>query len=299
MRPKPPGALVVCAGVVVTGCLALISAGLSAFAVAWSPCTVIGLLVFLIPVPSILAFQQYRAVARADSRAARTSAILLFLIGGLALLAFATTLGEAAQEGVRIPWLSLLLPMLGLGVAAISAAWANLRWSRRLRAVDTSSSLEDPQPPIRRFDASAALAAVAFVSGLTIFLYRSTPPQYAEHVTRDAAPFRLPEGARDVSFCQGDRGTIAFEFSIDEDRFIRWVDSGIGSLESQSAHVPLRSIVEPFTINRYYMLSKELTGPNTATITDGLYYRWRKEDRGVEAAFDRPTGRAYYFAHFH
>lgn len=41
------------------------------------------------------------------------------------------------------------------------------------------------------------------------------------------------------------------------------------------------------------------TGPDEITINDGLIYTWSNEDRGVQAAFDRTTNRAYYFAHFH
>jgi hypothetical protein len=50
---------------------------------------------------------------------------------------------------------------------------------------------------------------------------------------------------------------------------------------------------------RYYVYSTELKGPDRITINSGLSYSWSKEDRGVHAAFDRTTGRAYYQAHFH
>lgn len=143
------------------------------------------------------------------------------------------------------------------------------------------------------------IAAIAFVVCLVSGFVRSTPPRYAEHVTRDKAPFGLPANATDISFCQGVRGTIAYEFTIDEDDFKAWVASGIGSFESNAASVPVAPITTPYTIRRYNALTRDLTGPEEITITQGLYYDWSKEDRGVHAAYDRTTGRAYYFAHFH
>jgi hypothetical protein len=299
MRPEPPVALVVCSVLVVAGCLASASVALAMmWAVAWDPCSFIGGGI-LLPIPSFLACRQYGAVAWSDSRAARTSAILLFLIGGLALLMFAVNLGEMINAKVRIPWFSLMAPLLGVGVFAISAAWMNLRWSRRLKLVATTSGDAAPIIRLSRRDALAGLSVVDLVAALVLYIVKSTPPQYAEHVAREQAPFGLPAGARDVSYCQGFRGTIAYEFTIDENRFVEWVESGVGSLESNAAGVPLKPIAEPFTITRYYALTKGREGPDSATIKDGLSYSWTKEDRGVYAAFDRATGRAYYFAHFH
>jgi hypothetical protein len=170
---------------------------------------------------------------------------------------------------------------------------------RRLKRAATTPGDAAPIARFSRRDVLAGLSVLAFVAALVFCVVKSTPPMYAEHVSRDEAPVKLPPGARDVSYCQGFRGTIAFEFTIDEDQFVEWVQSGIGSLESNAADVPLKPIAEPFTITRYYALTKELEGPDFATIKDGLSYRWTKEDRGVSAAFDRGAGRAYYFAHFH
>jgi hypothetical protein len=285
--------------VIVSGCLASASAALAMmWAVAWDPCSFIGG-VILLPIPSFLSYRQYGAVAWSDARAARTSAILLFLIDGLACLMFAANLGEIANAKVHIPWLSLLLSMLGVGLFALIAAWVNLRWSRRFTLAATISGDAASVARLSRRDALAALSAVAFVAALASYLVKSTPPQYAEHVPRERAPFGLPAGARDVSYCQGFRGTIAYEFTVSEDQFVEWVESGIGSLESNAADVPLKPIAEPFTITRYYALTKKLEGPDSVTIKDGLLYRWTKEDRGVYAAFDRATGRTYYFSHLH
>jgi hypothetical protein len=290
--------LLVCSLLILTACLFLISYALAMFTVTWDPCSLFGGLVIL-PLPAILAVAQYRATFRQNTKAASTSALLLFIIGGLAFLAFAVTLGEMLIEGVRLPWISLLLPMLATGVVGCLAAWINLSWSRRLTKVRPSAT--NPTAPIRFSvrELLAAVAVIAFVTCLVAHFIRSTPPRYAENVSRDKAPFGLPVNARDISFCQGFRGTIAYEFTIDEADFIAWVRSGIGSIESDAANVPLRPITTPYEIRRFYALSSGLAGPDSTTIANGLYYHWSKEDRGVYAAFDRTTNRAYYFAHFY
>ena len=60
-----------------------------------------------------------------------------------------------------------------------------------------------------------------------------------------------------------------------------------------------KPITAPFKITCYSALSSELSGPDSITVTNGLCYEWYKEDRGIYAAFDRSTNRAYYSAHFH
>ena len=133
------------------------------------------------------------------------------------------------------------------------------------------------------------VTVVAVICGLTSYIARGTLPRCAENVDRSKAPFDLPLEATDISYARGYRGTIIYEFTIDEDGFRKWVNSGIGSLESQSADVPLRPISSPVRIYRY--------NGQFATIKQGLYYSWSKEDRGVDAVFDSTANRAYYCAH--
>ena len=109
----------------------------------------------------------------------------------------------------------------------------------------------------------------------------------------------MPDGATDVSYYRGFRGTRAFEFTIDEAGFRNWVSSGIGTIESNSAEVSLAEVTSAAKIVRYGDLSPEPDDPEEAVITEGLTYCWEKEDRGVYAMFDRTTARAYYFAHSH
>ena len=144
--------------------------------------------------------------------------------------------------------------------------------------------------PAATFGGAAALASY--------FIY-TEPPQFAEHVTRDAAPVNLPPGATDVSYCLGVRGTVAYEFTITEPEFRAWVEGGIGSIESEAANVPLKEIGESYAIPSFLYLVDGASGMEEAVITDGLFYEWMNEDRGAYAAFDRQTNRAYYHAHFH
>jgi hypothetical protein len=298
LRPKRSIALILFSVIVLAACVLLVSAAIAMFTVTWDPCSLIGGGIVL-PLPAALAMQQYRGTFRCNAKAALISSVLLFIVAGLALFAFAMTLGEMIVEDVRIPWTSLLLPMLGTGVVSGASAWMNLSWSRRLNQSATSDVHMAERVSFWRHELLVAVTAIALVTALVAYFVRSTPPRYAENAPRDIAPFGLPAEATEISFCQGFRGTIAYEFTIDEKGFVNWVESGIGSLESEAANVSIKPIAVPYSIQRYKSLTANLTGPDSITIANGLYYDWSKEDRGVYAAFDRTTNRAYYFAHFH
>ena len=143
------------------------------------------------------------------------------------------------------------------------------------------------------------MTIIAAVFALSSWLHNSAPPKYAEHVEFAEAPFGLPSEATDISFCRGFRGTIAFEFSIDEIGFREWVKSGIGSIESQSAGIALLPITTSVSIWRYSFLASELPGSDITTVSAGFHYSWSHEDRGVYAVFNSTTNRAYYYAHYH
>ena len=298
LRPKRSISHVVLSVVVLAACIFLVSASLSMFTVTWDPCSLFGGVIVL-PLPAVLAIQQYRGTFRYDSRAALISSVLLSIVGGFAFVAFAMTLGEMIVEEVRIRWTSLILPMLATGVVAGASSWMNLSWSRRLKRFATEDERTADRTWFSPRELVIAAAAIVCMTALVTYFVRSTPPRYAENVSRDRAPFGLPAEATEISFCQGFRGTIAYEFTIDEKGFEEWVESGIGSLESDAADVSLQPITVPYSIRRYYALTANLTGPDSITIMNGLYYDWSKEDRGVYAAFDRTTNRAYYYAHFH
>jgi len=291
--PKPAPLLVATSAVVIAFSLFLVSVAIAAFTVTWDPCSLIGGAIIL-PLPAALAVQQYRGTFRRIPAAALTAAILLFIVGGFAGFAFAAAFGEIAMGGGELPWFGLLFPMLATSVVGLFGGWLNLRWRRRL-----PENVTDIGYRFSLRETLAAVAVICLLTGLTSSLIRSTPPRYAENVSVAEAPFGLPPNATDVSFCQGFRGTIAYEFTIDEASFRQWAADGIGSIESNASDTKIQPITDPESITRFNRLSPELVGPDSITVNSGLHYSWSFEDRGVYAVFDSTTNRAYYYAHFH
>ena len=160
------------------------------------------------------------------------------------------------MRGGELPWLSLLLPMLAVAIVGLFGGWLNLRWRRNLPLSATDSGWRFSLREIL-----AAVAAISLLTGLTASFIRSTPPRYAENVSVADAPFGLPASAADVSFCQGFRGTIAYEFTVDEISFREWVADGIGSIESNASNTELEPITTPVSITRYNAYSSDLNGP--------------------------------------
>lgn len=294
--PKPTIALQILSAIAIAGCVFTFSIGLAAFTVTWDPCS--GLLsgIVFIPLSAALGIQQYRGTFWRNRKAAFFAAIGFFIVGGLMWLMFVTTLAETLISGEAPVWLMLdfFWPLLVVGSVAAVTGWANLHWSRCLQFGSSSSLLRRGQFTLR--DLLAGITVIAGVTASVAFLVRQIKPQYAENVTREEAPIGLPATARDISFCQGMRGTIAYEFTIDEAEFKEWIHSRLGQRHPK---IPLHSIVSPFTITRFNSLSSELNGPASITITNGLSFQWTEVDRGIHAAFDRTTNRAYYYAHFH
>ena len=264
------------------------------FSVTWDLIPVItGML--LLPFPGVLAIQQYRGTFRYSASAASTSSTLLFIVGGFALFVFAATLREMVVVEVRIRWM-YLSPMLAVGIVSWAAAFVNKTWSRRLRH---SAAVNGQSANCIRFSMRELLIAVTVIACMSALVGRLVrTSRYAEHVTLDKAPFNLPAHASNISYCQGVSGSIAYEFSIDEESFLEWIEERIGSRESKAANFALKRIKAPYTIRRYGCLSWKLRDPHSITITKGLFCEWSKEGRSVCAAFDRTTHRAYYFAQF-
>lgn len=292
--PKPSLPYVIVSCLTIAASLFLIFFGIVAFSRTWDPCSLIGGAV-LLPLPSALAMQQYRATFLLVRRAAKTAAILLFIVSGFAALACVTTLGESVASGGAIPWV-LLLPMFAIALVCGFVGWLNIRWARTLP--------ESVEPALRSSftlrELFAAVAAFGVMTAITIAIVRSTPPRYAEHVDIADAPFGLPLVATDISYCQGVRGTIAYEFTIEESDFREWVESRIGSAESESANVAILPITTPISVTRYNAISSDLTGLDSISVGRGLHYsRSFESDGGIHAVFDSTTNRAYYYAHFH
>ena len=111
------------------------------------------------------------------------------------------------------------------------------------------------------------------------------------NVSRADAPIsRLPDDARNVSyFISGALGPCRlYEFDTDEDSFHEWARTYSVNLETDGY----------CRILRY---TAYLHGPETAhyaDINDGiLYTRVDGRDSGINIAYDRKAGRAYFFYH--
>jgi len=185
------------------------------------------------------------------------------------------------------------------GLTSACCGLANLLWGWRLKREDRLLILKHGVRARMQFAISEMLVVVALLCSIlafTIALVRTQHPRYAEHVLASRVPHSLPKDASDVSYCQGSRGTFLCEFVCSENAFCDWVDSGIGSIESQATHVKIQPITAPVTIIRYTAFA--FSGPlDEATVTNGLVYEWRKEDRGVHVVFDRSSSRGYYSFH--
>jgi hypothetical protein len=293
--PRPSILLTTISALVIAGNLFLLSAFIAAIVVEPNPFAMMGGL-FILPLCVLMAAQQYRGTFRRVPSAAKTTSVLLYIFGGSLLFGVVTSAGEGVSLRLMT---SILIPMFIVASASIAIGRMNALWAQRIRAAVASGAEAAVRHGFSGRELLLAVGVVAAMTGITSQFIRSAPPWYAENVDASAAPFGLPVGARNVSYCKGYRGTITYEFTIDESAFRKWVDSGIGSIESESAGIPLREITSPFVITRYYAYSSELNGPKDITIKTGLYYSWSKEDRGVHAAFDRTNSRAYYHAHFH
>ena len=300
-HPKPITSLVIVSLAVILASLGLTSLSAAMVVNWWDPGTVIvGLL--LLSFSIILAMEQYRGTFRRVRNAAELTSAMLFLVGGAGALAFISTLCEfvlagtgGSGIGLLRPMAPILLSMLAVAASTLPPAWLNLRWARSLPKPTT----DRPRLQFTLRELLGFMTAIAVVVGLTAAQIHPPPPKYAEHVAPADAPISLPEDATDVSYCRGFRGSIAYEFTTTEANFRQWVDSGIGSVESQAADLPIVPIVKPVSIRRYNVYSADLTGPDSVTVTAGLDYSWRYEDRSVHAVFDSTTNRAYYAANYH
>jgi len=310
--PRPGWLLIGNSVVVIAVCTFFTSLGLAAFASMWDPCALAsGSILFLLSV--VIGLLQYRATFRRNPDSAGRVGIFFYVGGGFLLLSGVITLGEGFPTEIAA---GELLPIFGpLFLIAVYGIWSgrlNRRWSHTLRAATLTDAArpedqdaETPDHTLAPFQFSmrelfALVTVVAIILGLTSYFVQNTPPRFAEGVSPDKAPVSLPDGATDVTFCQGYRGTIAYEFSIDEKGFLEWAKSR-GSPESRSANVPLKRLdgSSAVRITRCYNLSSQMPGPDYAEITHGYDYSWSEQDRGIHYAYDLETHRAYYYAHSH
>jgi hypothetical protein len=285
--------------VVIGGCVVIFSNALALFFRLWDPCSLFAIVVFG-TISSVVGIWQYSATFWGSERAARKTAAALAVLGLFML-------GVGAIANAEIAWSTNLnwrflpaMPELFIaGLLVLLAATINGRWAERLQLERRTWTTSHSRWRISLFDAIAAMTVIAGVCACTAAVVRQIHPRWAEHVPASAVSHHLPAGAEDVSYCQGFRGTFACEFRCSEQAFREWVEGGIGSIESQAANIKIEEINSLVSVRRFTMLQSDATSPETATVTMGLEYSWSKEDRSVQAVFDRTQQRGYLFKNFH
>jgi hypothetical protein len=256
--------------------------------------------VFLLAVLPILLIglvatrSQYRGTFQNDAAAAFNSSIVWFAIAAFLLMPTVMSLDLSRLVFVGPP-------------AAVCAAlcYANRRRYGQLQRLFAEHPELRTRPATVRRSRSWIWILCGVVGVASLVFWIPSLPHTAEHVDAAQAQFELPAGARDVSFYRHG-AWIAYEFTTDEWAFRHWItgdrfapEPGVG------IRVGVEEIDEPYTVPRYLLGVSQEAGKaaenhytDRATVTDGLQYDWSIEDRGVHAAFDRKTGRAYLYIHF-
>ncbi|HEY2837907.1 MAG TPA: hypothetical protein VGJ26_02075 [Pirellulales bacterium] len=260
---------------------------------------IVACMVILWPLAILVAWSQYAAIVRHSLSAANRIYALLFFLCSMWGLFLVVTLGEGISKGINLRFSWWLFAIVGAVVfQLLIAARESLRWKRTLATAESAGYVSQKRTYTLR-EMFAATGYIAAVLGVSTAMMRDPPAKFGEHVKRNEAPEDVPAGATDLSFGRGHRGTIAYEFLIDEQGFVDWVNAGLGSIEAQSSGAKLREINGSASIRRYPVFIPNHPGETSATVLHGLEYLWSKEDRGVHAIFDRDTNRAYYEAHYH
>jgi hypothetical protein len=261
--------------------------GVIGIAAALSPrqaglCVILAVFVPVVPVLFLPVKWQYRGTFQGDPASARKASFAWGLIAGLLLLIN--------------PWLGpLIWSAGGLGLAN----WCRYRQLQQLHAKhpELQGIRLNPRGESRVW---LGILCVALCTGLPFFL---PSPETVEHVDAEQAGINLPEGATDVSYTNT-YSNLAFEFTTDEQRFREWITSERYAPEAGARGGVLVEIEGQHAIPRYLRFAeRKVDAPlaeddqDYATLTDGLWYGWSIEDRGLHAAFDRKTGRGYMRIH--
>lgn len=300
--PRPGWALIVTSIVFIGACLFFGGVALAGF-VHWDPCVWFAAIIFGGPLIA-LAVCQYLATFRAVQSSARVLYFSL-LLGACGFLVAGIGVVEPVVNGIMPTYDYLILPILMFVLFGAGFCWVglvNLWWHRELIGAATLATRVDDGNAATssrgRFritlrECLALIAAVSVAFAGASFGARDISPQVATHVSPQAAGLDLPAGATDVCVWRGYRGTITYNFAIDEAGFWEWAKSIRGSLEAQTSGVTIQPVTEHCAIR------DPSADDGTHRFSRGWVYSWHKEDRGLRYAYDADLGRAYYSSHSH
>lgn len=288
------------------GCLYLDGVLLASFAqldlCGWATATIL-----FGPPAAALAWMQHLATFRGHAPSARILSVGFGILAGVCAMTAFAMVGElllATTISSYRPVTVILLLFAAPAIWFAVTSWLNAKWHRRLLSSKTDRNSGDPRGlAAKHFSLRVSIRELlGLLTGVSVLLagfattHRDVPPQHAMHVTPKIACLSLPNGASDVCVYRASRGTIWYDFAIDEQGFWDWSRGRVGSLESYVAGVPAAPIDQPFTISR----CSESGFPDAAhSIKRGWYYDWSAGDRGIHYAFDADAGRVFYHAHFH
>ena len=146
---------------------------------------------------------------------------------------------------------------------------------------------------VRRGLTVAGIAIGAFIiySVIWSIVDMRRGPQVGVNVRPEDAPYEVPSEATDVCYVTRPAfwPNAAFEFSISEEGFRKWAKAEGYAVEDIGP--------EPCRMYRYKWIAEPKSDDGRAAISDGLYYQWNEEDRGLYVTYDRDKQRAYYFRH--
>jgi len=116
---------------------------------------------------------------------------------------------------------------------------------------------------------------------------------FQDRVTYNASRvwLRLPDDATRINHFQpGAFGpNTYFEFDTSEESFLDWV--------GEYSNVTRSDRAGPYRIYRYNAYGPDADTSSEVTIMYGHLFEWTEEDRGQRIAYDKDSGRAYYWSH--
>jgi hypothetical protein len=268
-----------------------------AIASFWDYSSAVPAWLILLPFSLAVGSLQYRATFRRSANAASWLGIVLIPTHGLLLLGTLMGVYDAlAHSKAEIGKLFVVALLFNLlGAFGIFCGIMNVRWSRFLQDCRSHGIIVPRRPRFSLREVLVWAASLAATASLTVWLVRQVPPQSGEHATAADAWLELPDAATAVCFSRGMRGTIAYEFTIDEAGFREWAESLERSLYSRNGAMSLERIDEPYRIPRYWGFSATEGEERLATISRGYYVRWSDEVWRPKVAYDLDSQRAYYY----
>lgn len=288
---QPSWPLVIFSWLVLAGCIfwgsLAVATGVKQ---SWDPCAIFGGIIFFTG-SLVLGGAQYLGTFRRDVRAAGFCCAILFAVGGLLLFGIAVATAEYLVKGGGNLPLGVAATFASVGSLFVTAGWLNYRWQAQL-PLPSRDSRWAWRLSLREILGFTTAAGVCL--GIAMYFINTSPEHFAEHLEITNPPFGIPAGAKDISYCQGGRGTIAYEFTIDEARFRTWAEAEFAYREDTYHEENGR-----MRVTTYRTLLPGSRDVEQTEIPHALIYSWAESDAGTYAVFDRDTNRAYYFSHSH